>query len=165
MLVQADESVQNVVACKTIIITTFVVREIVFHWADRELLLETINLVQEQNDRCLDEPSRVADGIEEGQGLLHTVDSLIFEQKLVVLGNSNEEEDGGNVFEAVDPLLSLRTLSSDIEHAISKVTNNESSLGDTGGLDTGAENILIVGHVVGLRDALNVIEVAGSGSC
>lgn len=91
---------------------------------------------------------------------MHTVDGLIFEQKLVVLGNGDEEEDGGDILETVDPLFSLRTLSSDIEHAVCKISNDESGLGDTGGLDTGAENILVVGHVVRLCDALNVVEVA-----
>lgn len=79
MLIQADESIQDVVACQSVIITAFVVGEVVLHWADWEFLLETINLIQEQNDRSLDEPSRVADGIEEGQGFLHTVDGLILE--------------------------------------------------------------------------------------
>lgn len=107
VLIQTDESVQDVVAGQGIVITTFVVREVVLHWADWELLLETINLVQEQNYRGLDEPSRVANGVEEGKGFLHTVDGLIFEQKLVILGNGNEEKDGGDIFEAVDPLLPL----------------------------------------------------------
>ena len=91
---------------------------------------------------------------------MHTVDSLIFEQKLVVLGNGNKEEDGGDVLEAVDPLLSLRTLSSDIKHSVCKVSNDECGLGNTSGLDTGTEDILVVGHIVGLCDALNVVEVA-----
>jgi hypothetical protein len=107
MLVQADESIQNVVAGQGIIITSFVVGEVIFHWADWELLLKTIDLVQEQNYRGLDEPSRVTNGVEEGQGFLHTVDGLIFEQKLVILGNGNEEKDSGDVLEAVNPLLSL----------------------------------------------------------
>jgi len=50
MLVQANESVQDVVACQCVIITTFVVGEVVLHWADWELLLEAINLVQKQDD-------------------------------------------------------------------------------------------------------------------
>jgi len=49
VLVQADESVQDVVAGLGVIISSFIIREIVLHWADWKLLLETIDLVQEQD--------------------------------------------------------------------------------------------------------------------
>jgi len=107
VLVQADEAVQDVVTSQRIIVTSFVVWEVVLHRADGELLLEPINLVQEQDNRSLDEPSRVADRVEECEGFLHTVDGLIFEEKLVVFGNSDKKEDGCDVLKAVDPLLSL----------------------------------------------------------
>ena len=107
VLVQAHESVQDVVASCGIVITTLVVGEVVLHGADGELLLETIDLIQEEDDGCLDKPSGVADGVEQSQSLLHTVDGLILEQQLIVLGDGNEEEDGGDVLEAVNPLLSL----------------------------------------------------------
>ena len=93
---------------------------------------------------------------------MHTVDGLIFEEELIVLGDSDEEEDGGDIFEAVDPLLSLRSLSSYIEHTVCEVANDEGGFGNTSGLDTRTENILVVWHVIGLGDTLNVIEVAGS---
>jgi len=159
MLIQADKSVQDIVAGQCIIITTLVVRKVILHWAHWELLLETIDLVQEQNYRRLDEPSRVANRIEQGEGFLHTVHCLVFEQKLVVLRNGDKEEYGGDILEAMDPLLSLRTLSSNIKHAICKVTNDESSLRDSSGLDTGTKNILIVRHIVVLGDTLNVVKV------
>jgi hypothetical protein len=57
VLVQADETVEDVIASRGIVVTALVVREVVLHGADRQLLLETIDLVEEQNDRCLDEPS------------------------------------------------------------------------------------------------------------
>lgn len=107
VLVQADESVQDIITGHRVIISAFVVREVVLHWADWELLLETINLVEEENDRSLDEPSGIADGIEEGKSLLHTVDGLVFEEQLIVLGDGDEEENSGDVLEAVDPLLTL----------------------------------------------------------
>jgi len=107
VLVQADESVQDVVASQSVILTALVIREVVLHWAGWELLLETIDLVQEQNYRGLDEPSGIADRIEKRKSLLHTIDSLILEQKLIVLGDGKEEKDGGDILEAVDPLLSF----------------------------------------------------------
>ena len=63
VLIERDESVQNVVAGGSVIWAALVVREIVLHWADGQLLLEAIDLVQKQDDGGLDEPSRVADGV------------------------------------------------------------------------------------------------------
>jgi hypothetical protein len=84
VLVQADEAVEDVVASSSVVGAAFVVREVVLHGADGQLLLESIDLVEEKNDRCLDEPPRVANAVEQGQGFLHTVDSLIFEEQLIV---------------------------------------------------------------------------------
>jgi hypothetical protein len=107
VLVQAHESVQDVVACQGVILPTFVIWEVVLHWAGRQLLLEAINLVQEQNDGSLDKPPRIADRIEESESFLHTVDSLVFEQQLIVLGNGDKEKDRCDIFEAMDPLLTF----------------------------------------------------------
>ena len=106
-LVERHESVEDVVACSGVIWAAFVVREVILHWRDWQLLLEPINLVQEQNDAGLDEPPRIANAVEECERFLHSVDSLVFEQQLIVLRNSDEEQNSGDVFEAVDPLLSL----------------------------------------------------------
>jgi hypothetical protein len=160
VLVQADESVQDVVAGQCVIITTFVVGEVVLHWTDWELLLEAIDLVQEENDRGLDKPSGIANGIEECEGLLHTVDGLVFEEQLIVLGDGDKEEDCGDILEAMDPLLTLRALSSNIEHAVCKISNDEGGFGDTSSLDTRSEDVLVIWHVVGLSNAVNVVEVA-----
>lgn len=107
VLVEGDEAVQNVVAGLSVILTPLIVGEVILHRRRWELLLEAINLVQEQDDGCLDEPPGIADGIEQGECLLHAVDGLIFEEKLVVLGNGDQEENRGHVLEAMDPLLSL----------------------------------------------------------
>jgi len=159
MLVQADESVKNVVASGGVIWTTLVVREVVLHWADRELLLESVDLVQEKDNTGLDEPSRVADRVEESEGFLHTVDRLVFEEQLVVLGNGDQEENGGNILEAMDPLLTLRTLTTDVEHAVGQIADDESRLSNTSGLDTRAQNILIVWNVVWCCDTVDRVKV------
>lgn len=62
----------------------------------------------------------------------------------------------------MDPLLSLGPLATYIEHPVGQVANDEGRLGNTGGLDTRAEHILVGGHVVGLANAVNGIEVAES---
>lgn len=91
---------------------------------------------------------------------MHTVDSLIFEEQLVVFRDGDKEQNGGDVLKAMDPLLTLGTLTTDVEHAVGKIANDEGSLGDTGRLDTGAENILVVGNVVRLSNAVYRVEVA-----
>lgn len=159
-LVERDEAVQNIVAGGGVVGSSLVVREVVLHRAHGELLLEAVNLVEEEDDRRLDEPARVADGVEQSQGFLHTVHCLIFEQKLVVFRDGDQEENGGHVLEAVDPLLTFRTLPTDVEHTVGQVANNKGSLSDTGGLDTRAEHILVAGHVVGLGDTLDRVKVA-----
>jgi len=159
-LVQRHEAVENVVASGSIVGTTLVVGEVVLHGADGQLLLEAVDLVKEENDRRLDEPPRVANRVEQGERFLHTIDGLIFEQELVIFRDSDQEKNGGDVFETVNPLFTLRTLTTDVEHTVGQVANNEGCLGDTGGLDTRAKNILVGGEVVGLGNALNSIEVA-----
>ena len=68
---------------------TFVVREVNLHGADRQFLLEAIDLVQEQDDTGLGEPPRVANAVEEGESFLHPVDRLVLEQKLIILGDGD----------------------------------------------------------------------------
>ena len=80
LLVKGNEAVKNVITCSAVIGTTcakscqytrtyavdtcqtwilrtFVIGEIIFHWAHRQLLFEAINLVQKQDNRCLCKPS------------------------------------------------------------------------------------------------------------
>lgn len=159
-LVQGNESVEDVVASRRVVGTALVIGEVVLHRANGELLLEAIDLVEEENDRGLDEPPGVADRVEQSQGFLHTVDGLVFEEQLVVLGDGDKEQNGSDVLEAVDPFLALGSLTTNVEHAVCEVTNDECGLGDTGSLDTGTEDILVGGEVVGLGNALNGIEVA-----
>lgn len=91
---------------------------------------------------------------------MHSVHSFIFEQELVIFGDGDQEKDSGDILEAVDPLLSLGTLSTNVEHAVGELFDDEGGLGDTGGLDTRAEDILVVWQVVGLGDARDGVEVA-----
>lgn len=107
VLVERDETVQDVIAGRGVVWATLVIGEVVLHGAHGQLLLKPVDLVQEQDDGSLDEPPRVANRVEQGQGFLHTVDSLVLEQELVVLGDGDEEEDGGDILEAVYPLLSF----------------------------------------------------------
>jgi hypothetical protein len=162
-LVQGNETVEDVVAGSGVVGTALIVGEVILHRTDGQLLLETVDLVEEENDGGLDEPPGVADRVEQSQGFLHTVDSFVLEEQLVVLGDGDQEQDGGDVLEAVNPLLTLRSLTTDVEHAVGQIANNEGGLGNTGGLDTRAEHILVGREVVGLSDTVNGVEVARVG--
>ena len=160
-LVEGHEAVEDVVTSGSVIGTTLIVREVVLHGADGQLLLETIDLVEEENDGCLDEPPGVANGIKQSESFLHTVNGLIFEQQLVVLGDGNQEKDRGDIFETVDPLLPFGTLTTDVEHPVCQIANDECGFSDTGSLHTGTEDILVCREIIGLSDALDGIKVAG----
>jgi hypothetical protein len=139
---------------------TFIVGEVVLHRAHWELLLESVDLVQEKNDAGLDKPPGVADAVKKRERLLHSVDGLVFEEQLVVFRNGNQEENSGDVFKAMNPLLSFRSLPTNVEHTVRQVLDDESSLGDTGGLYSGSQDILIVGKVVVSSDAIDRVKVA-----
>ena len=58
------------------------------------------------------------------------------------------------------PFLTFGALTTNVEHAICEVSDIERRLGYTGGLDTGAQDILIIGEVIRLSDAVNGVKVA-----
>lgn len=164
VLVQAHETVEDVVASSSIVWTSLVVWEVVLHWADWQLLLKAIDLVEEENDARFDKPSGVADTVKESQGFLHTVYGLILEKKLVIFGDGDKEEDGGNVFETMNPLLALGSLSTNIEHSVGEVANDKCGLSDTCSLYSRSKDILVVRNVVGLSNAIYRVKVARGGS-
>ena len=81
---------------------------------------------------------------------MHAVDGFVLEKKLVVLGYGDEEKDCGYILEAVDPLLPLGSLSTNIEHPVGELADDEGGFCYAGGLDTGSEHILIIREVVRL---------------
>ena len=58
------------------------------------------------------------------------------------------------------PLLPFRSLATNVEHAICEVTDDECGLGNTGSLDTGTKNVLVIGNVVWRGNPIDGIEVA-----
>jgi len=49
-LVERDESVQQIVACSVVVVSTVVIREVVAEGRVRELFGEQVNLIQKEND-------------------------------------------------------------------------------------------------------------------
>lgn len=163
-LVERDEAVEQVVACRIVVVTSLVIGEVVTHGRMRQLLRKQIDLVQKQNlcehvsreldvnsarewtyDRGLDKPSRVADRVEQSQSLLHTIYALILVEHLVILAERDQEHQRGYVLEAVDPLLSLTPLPTNIEELVRQLAHTEVCLGNTSRLDTRPQDILIRG--------------------
>ena len=90
--------------------------------------------------------SNVASSVVVGLG---TYDTLIFIQHLVVLAQTDQEYQSGDILETVDPLLTFRPLTTNIEQLVCEFADLESRLGDTCRLDTGPEDVLVGGHVTG----------------
>ncbi|KAG5463361.1 MAG: hypothetical protein BJ554DRAFT_8207 [Olpidium bornovanus] len=154
------EAVEDVVAGGLERVVAQVVGEQLGQRRDEELLFEHVDLVQEEDDRRVDEPARVADRVEEREGLLHPVDVLVLEEHLVVLGDGDEEDDGRHVVEAVDPLFPLGPLPANVKQPVDQAADVERGLRDPGRLHAGAEDVLVRRDVVVLRDPLDRIEEA-----
>jgi hypothetical protein len=90
--------------------------------------------------------------------------SLIFNQYLIIFRNSNQENNRGDVFKAVNPLLSFGTLTTYIEHTIGQVTNNKRGFSDTSSLDARSKDILITWSVLRMANAIYGIKVAVRGA-
>jgi hypothetical protein len=110
-------------------------------------------------DGRLDKPPRVADRIEQRQRLLHAVHALIFVKHLVVLAKRDQEHQRRHVFEAVDPLLTLRPLPTHVKELVRQLAHTEVGLCDTSRLDTGPEDVLICWQISLGRHPLKGVEV------
>jgi len=80
---------------------------------------------------------------------------------MVVSADCDEEKYDLNVVEHVDPLLTLRPLSTNVKHAVCQVASVENSLADASCSKPCAQNILICGCEVFGEKAIEVGEVAG----
>ena len=72
---------------------------------DSKFLLELVNFVEEQDNATFAKPFRTADTIKQCKCLLNSVYTFVFEERLIILGDGNEEEDCGHILKAVYPLL------------------------------------------------------------
>lgn len=85
--------------------------------------------------------------------------TLIFIQHLIILAQTYKEHQSSDILETVNPFLSLTTLTTDIEKAVSQFPNPEHCLRDTGRLNTRPQDILICRQVILLRHTLYLVEV------
>lgn len=96
---------------------TAVIRKVLLQRNFWQFGLEKIDFVEEENDTRAEEPSRVDHALEQDERLVHSILTCFLEEHLVVLRESDAEDDGGDRFEAVDPLFALGTLPANVEHA------------------------------------------------
>ena len=74
--------------------------------------------------------------------------SLVLMQHLVVLRHGDAEDDGGDIFETMDPLFPLRSLASNVEQLEVEVLEGEVDLDDAGRLDSRPQDVLLCWLVV-----------------
>eukprot|EP01136_Pigoraptor_vietnamica_P040514 Opistho-1_new@12503 len=128
-----------------------------------DLLGEEVRLVEEENDRRLEEPLRVADGVKQLDALVHAVRRLVLREHLVVPAQRRAKNDRRHILKAVNPLLALGPLATDVKHPEEEALVLEVRLDNASRLDTRAQHVLLAGHVVGRRNAVNAVEVVLRG--
>lgn len=69
---------------------------------------------------------------------------LVFHQNVVVATDGDQEQDNLDVVKDVDPLLTLRPLSANIEHLVREVAGFENGFADAGRPEACAEDVLVV---------------------
>ena len=112
------------------------------------LLFEEVHFVEEEDQGAVGEPLRVGDGFPKHEGFLHLVLGIVsnsfegimrfgtygisvFDQRLVVTTDGDQKQQAVYVLEAVNPLLTLRSLSTNIEHAVCECSKVENRLGNS----------------------------------
>jgi hypothetical protein len=91
--------------------------------------------------------------------MVRTYHTLVFVQHLIILAERDEEDEGSNILEAVYPLFSLASLTTDVEKLIGKLANLESGLGNACRLDTTPKDVLIMRHVTRVGHAIDSAKV------
>ena len=127
---------------------TCILREAYRKINSRNLLLEQILLVQEEDHRGVGKPLVVAYLFEEFQGFLHPVGHVVFVQLQVIFAKSNAKYDRLHVLKAMHPLFAFAPLSPHINHPKVNLVDVKLGFYNTGRLGTRPENILFVRNEV-----------------
>ena len=77
-----DELGLDILGRLGVLVLALVVRKALAQTRARDLLLEQVFFVQEQNDRRVHEPLVVADRVEQAQRFVHTIRCLILDENL-----------------------------------------------------------------------------------
>ena len=148
---------EKLLASFHVAVTAVVVGKVFSDWCctSLNLLAEEIDLVEEEDESRLLEVLAVGDALEEHEGFVHLVLGVVcqlssipiivyiwrggayaiavFDKDVVIAADGDEEEHHLHVVEDVYPLLTLRSLAADIEHAVGEIAGVEEGLADAGG--------------------------------
>ena len=81
-----------------------------------DLLLEQIFFVEEYDKGHLGEVRVVDHFVEKAKTLLHPIDIAVFFKNLVIFGQRNHEKNAIHIVETVNPLFTLRPLTTHVKH-------------------------------------------------
>mmetsp|Transcript_18450 Transcript_18450/g.36919 ORF Transcript_18450/g.36919 Transcript_18450/m.36919 type:complete len:216 (+) Transcript_18450:146-793(+) len=124
-----------------------------------DLLFEEILLVQKQNHRRVFKETVVADFVEKVNGFHHTIRRGILVQGLIVFRQGSYKNNSCNIVKAMNPLLSLISLSTYIVHNKLSIIDDILLLNDTRRANTTQQDILLRCHVFRLHDAVNRVKI------
>jgi len=79
---------------------------------------------------------------------------------VIETANSHQEQDDLHVVENVDPLLSFRTLTTDVKHLEGQIARVEDGLADTCRPKACTQDVLISGNIVLFEKSAEVAHVA-----
>ena len=83
---------------------------------------------------------------------------FVFGKALIISGDSYQEEQRVDVLKAMYPFLSLRSLSTNIEHAVLQGAEIKVRLGNTGGTEACAQHILVSRNEFLVKETIEVNE-------
>lgn len=140
---------------------------------------EEIEFVEEEHQARLLEVATVGNGLEEHQSFMHLVlvallawdqhthghtvkahSILVFDQNVIETADGYKEQDDLYVVENVNPLLSLRALTTDVKHLESQVSGIEDGLTDTCRSKACTQDVLVSGNIVLFEEPAEITHVA-----
>ncbi len=123
---------------------------------------ELVTLREEESHKRRGKPSAIGDRIEKRQGFLHPIDSLVFNEELVVRTYVNGEDDCIRRIEGMYPLFPPGAGTADIIHIVFADCCGEweGGLRDSRSFDTIQENVSVRWNIVRVADPLYAAEKA-----
>lgn len=95
----------------------------------------------------------------------NTYRGLVLHQALIIAAQGSHKHQAVHAFEAMYPLLPLRSLTANVEHVVLELTKLEQRLRDASCSESGSEDVLIIGQVVFRKQAIYTVVVAAGCQC
>lgn len=111
------------------------------------LLHQKVHLVEEEDYGDVGKELVVDDGLKDVHGLHQAVGAAVFHEHLVVLAGGHHEEDGGDAVKALKPFLSLRALTTHINHLERDLFDDKIMLHNSLGGLSGQKDVLAAWYI------------------